>query len=430
MKVKGFLKDVTGASRVVKTRRELIKNGSPENLYKDYIRNVAVEVHPVVTHVKVSKIEDVSPTAKKFTFVPDQGDVLPPFQAGQYASLDLKIPNEDGTTTITTRPYSICSAPYQARQGDDSYFELTIRNGKPGVGYVSSWLYANVAVGDTFEAHLPFGQFHYEPLRDAKHVVALAGGSGITPFYSMAQEIAHGTLDMDLTILYGSVSTSDIILKDELEAIDSDRVKFVNVISGDEDLSAAKSKEPLEKGFVNRELISKYTDGDPSDGNTSYFVCGPLPMYNFVSGELKALAVPRRRIRMEVFGAPRDITKATGYRIRKKADALPENSQVVGYPGRLADEVVELTVYRGLEKTVIAASTGEPLAVAMERAGIPNNTRCRSGACGYCRCKFISGDVFVPDTGDGRRYADKKFGYVHACSTYPLSDTAIKIIIE
>lgn len=33
-------------------------------------------------------------------------------------------------------------------------------------------------------------------------------------------------------------------------------------------------------------------------------------------------------------------------------------------------------------------------------------------------------------TGDGRRYADKKFGYVHACSTYPLSDTEIQIIID
>lgn len=430
MKVKGFLKDVTGASRVVKARRNLIKESSPENQYKDHIRDVAVELHPAVTHVRVSKVEVVSPTAKKITFVPDQGDVLPPFQAGQYASLDFKIPNGDGTTTVTTRPYSICSAPYQARQGADSYFELTIRNGKPGVGYVSCWIYDNIKEGDTFTAHVPFGHFYYEPLRDASRVVALAGGSGITPFYSMAQEIAHGTLDMDLTILYGSVSTKDIILKEQLESIDSDRVRFVNVISGDEDLTGVESKEPIESGFVNRELIKKYTDGDPADGNTSYFVCGPLPMYNFVSGELKALGVPRRRIRMEVFGAPRDITQATGYRIRKAADQLPENSKVVGYPGRVADQVVTLTVDRGLEKTEIAASTAEPLAVAMERAGIPNNTRCRSGACGYCRSKLISGDVFVPDTGDGRRYADKKFGYVHACSTYPLGDTEIKIIID
>ena len=31
---------------------------------------------------------------------------------------------------------------------------------------------------------------------------------------------------------------------------------------------------------------------------------------------------------------------------------------------------------------------------------------------------------------DGRRGADKDFGYVHACAAYPLSDMTIKIPIE
>lgn len=399
MRVNGFLKDVTGASRVIKARRKLIDSGSPANEYKDHIREIAQEVHPAATHVRVIKVEEVSPTARKFTFAADEGDVLPPFQAGQYCSLDLKIGD-----TVTTRPYSICSAPFQARQGEDSFFELTIRNGKPGVGFASSWLYENVSVGDKFTAHLPFGQFHYEPLRDADHVVALAGGSGITPFYSMAQEIAHGTLDCDLTILYGSVSTKDIILEKHINQIKCDRVRFINVISGEPDYDG-------EKGFLSRDIIKKYSYGDPSDGKTSYFVCGPLPMYNFVSGELSALNVPRRRIRMEVFGAPRDVTQAEGY------------------PKDFRPATFKLTVQRGLEETVIDASSAEPFAVSMERAGIPNNTRCRSGACGYCRSKLVSGKVFVPSEGDGRRYADKKYGYVHACSTYPLSDCTIKIPI-
>ena len=400
MKVNGFFKDVTGASRVTKARRKLIESGSSANTYSDHIREIAQEVHPKVTHVRVTKVEQVSPTARKFTFVADEGDVLPPFQAGQYCSLDLQIGD-----TVTTRPYSICSAPYQARQGEDSFFELTIRNGKPGVGFASSWLYENVHVGDKFTAHLPFGEFHYEPLRDAKHVVALAGGSGITPFYSMAQEIEHGTLDCDLTILYGSVSTKDIILEKHINQIKSDRVRFINVISGEPDYEG-------DKGFLSRDIIRKYSEGDPSDGNTSYFVCGPLPMYQFVSGELAALNVPRRRIRMEVFGAPRDVTKAEGY------------------PADFKPQTFKLTVQRGLEETVIDASSGEPFAVSMERAGIPNNTRCRSGACGYCRAKLVSGDAFIPTEGDGRRWADKKYGYVHACSTYPMSDCTIKIIIQ
>lgn len=402
MKVNGFLRDVTGASRVTKARRRLIESGSPENLYSDPIKALSEELHPLVTHVKVEKVEDVSPTARKITFTADEGDILPPFQAGQYCSLDLII---DGT--VTTRPYSISSAPFQAREAGAGapFFELTVRNGKPGTGFASSWIYSNVKAGDKFTAHLPFGQFFYEPLRDAKHVVALAGGSGITPFYSMAKEIEHGTLDMDLTILYGSVSTKDIILEKQLEAIKSDRVRFINVISGEEDYEG-------EKGFLSADIIKKYSFGDIEKGDTTYFVCGPLPMYHFVRGELEKLHVPARRIRMEVFGAPRDVTKAEGY----PADFVPA--------------VFKLTVKRGLQSDVIDASSAEPLAVAMERAGIPNNTRCRSGACGYCRCRLDEGKLFVPSEGDGRRWADKKFGYYHACSSYPMSDCTIEIPIK
>ncbi len=395
MKVNGFLKDILGSSRVVKTRRNLIQNADPNKEYRDPIKEVARECHPEVTHVKVVKVMDVSPTARKFTFEAVAPDKLPPFMAGQYVSFDLNIGK-----TKTTRPYSICSSPFEARSGEHPFFEVTIRNGKPGVGFASCYLYENLKEGDELTCHLPFGEFHYEPLRDSRKVVALAGGSGITPFYSMAKEVAHGTLDIDLTILYGSVSTKDIILEKELSAIKCDKVRFVNVISGEEDYEG-------EKGFLTAELIRKYSEGD-----TTYFVCGPLPMYLFVHGELEKLNVPEKRIRMEVFGAPIDITKAEGY------------------PQDFEPKKVKLTVRRGIQEDVIEASTGESLAVALDRAGIPNRTRCRSGACGYCRCKILEGNFFVPSgRNDGRRLADKEHNYVHACSTYPLSDMIINIPI-
>ena len=44
------------------------------------------------------------------------------------------------------------------------------------------------------------------------------GGSGITPFVSMAKEIKNGREDFNLTILYGSVSEDDIVLREEMEA--------------------------------------------------------------------------------------------------------------------------------------------------------------------------------------------------------------------
>jgi hypothetical protein len=37
----------------------------------------------------------------------------------------------------------------------------------------------------------------------------------------------------------------------------------------------------------------------------------------------------------------------------------------------------------------------------------------------------VSGDVFVNPDSDGRRAADLQFGYIHPCSSYPLSDLEV-----
>ena len=394
MKVKGFLKDVGGASRVTKARLSAFENASPIPVKEDPIGNVAREWHPGKLELVVQDIYPVSPTAKTVRFVRADGKQLPPFYAGQFISLEFNVNGE-----IVSRPYSLSSAPYEARQ-ENGYVEITVRKSK-GDGFIADYVNNELKVGDHLLGNVGLGQFYYEPLRDAKHVMALAGGVGITPFASMAKEIAHGTLDMDLTILYGSVSSDDIILKDQLAALTCDRVKVVHVLSGDEPNWTG------ERGFLSAELIEKYTEGD-----TSYFICGPQVMYKFLRGEIQKLNVPQRRVRFEVFGQAKDITTFPGYPVEKR------------------DEVYTLTVRRGIHEDRIPAKATESLVVALERANIRIDTACRSGECGFCRTKVLSGNYYVCPENDGRRGADKDFNYGHACAAYPLSDMTIKIPIE
>ena len=394
MKIKGFLKDVGGASRVTKARLSAFETASAVPVKEDPIGNVAREWHPGALELEVKSIRPVSPTAKTVRFEKVGGGKLPPFYAGQFISLAFPL---DGH--VLCRPYSISSAPFEARQ-EQGFVEITVRRSK-GDGLISDYINDGLKVGDRLLGNMGLGQFYYEPLRDAKRVVALAGGVGITPFASMAKEIAHGTLDMDLTILYGSVASNDIILKDELAALEGEHVHVVNVLSGDEPGWAG------ERGFLTAELIRKYTKGD-----TSYFICGPQVMYKFLRGEIEKLQVPARRVRFEVFGQAKDITAFPGYPVEKK------------------DEVYTLTVRRGIHEDKIPARANESLVVACERGGILLLTDCRSGECGFCRTKVISGDYYVCPENDGRRAADKDFNYVHACAAYPLSDMTIKIPIE
>ena len=399
-KINCFLKDVSGASRVTKKREEAFRNASGDNNYKDPINMVSRMLHPAPFLVTVSKIKDVSKTAKKYTLVPIDG-FLPVFQAGNYVSIKFQIGN-----TITTRPYSICSAPYQAKL-DNPYFEITVRNTLDG--FISNYMYSSVKEGDTLTVEMPFGHFYYEPLRDSNNIVGIAGGSGITPFYSMAQEILNGTLDINLTILYGSISHKDIILYDELNEITkkTNKVKVIHVISGiDEELY-----DNDEKGYISKDIIKKYSiDNAPENGKTTYFICGPANMYSYIKGELEALNVPIRRIRMEELGNPKDIRKEEGY------------------PKEKASNIYKLTVVRGIKEDIIDARADEAIAVALERAGILIKTCCRSGECGACRCKVIDGEYFILK-GDSRRATDKRFNYIYTCHTYPLSDMKIKITI-
>lgn len=392
MKVKGFLKDVGGASRVTKMRKELIAKGSPIPQPKDPIRELADALHPGKQEFTVTEIRDASPTAKTYRFSPVNGHV-PVFQCGQYANFYLTIGQ-----SVLTRAYSISSAPYEARL-EDPYFEVTIRSNVPYL--VPDWFLENVKVGSKITAALPYGQFYYEPLRDTRHVVGIAGGSGITPFASMAKEIAHGTLDMDLTVVYGSVNHTDIVCGDELQkAADAcpDKIHLVHVMSDDPEWEG-------EKGFVTKEILEKYSPEDPT-----YFFCGPPVMYFLIEKVMKEMDVPFKRFRHD-------------------AAAQPAVKMIPGFPEDQVGKEYKITVMRGIHEDVIPAKADEPVAVSLERAGIPIDTHCRGGECGYCRSQLLAGDIFVSPINDGRRAMDKEMGWFHACSAYPTSDLKIKIPI-
>jgi ferredoxin-NADP reductase len=393
IKVKGFFEDVGGASRVIKMRRQNNINASAVPNPKDFVRELADNLHPASMQFRVTAIKEASPTSRTFRLESVDGHI-PVFQCGQYVNLRLKIGE-----SILSRPYSISSAPYEAR-GENPFIEITVRRNVPYL--VPDYLFKNVSVGDILDGNMPFGTFYWEPLRDTKNIVALAGGSGITPFCSMAKEIANGKMKgCMLTILYGSAKSDDIVLKKELDTIAAEckDVKVVHVLSEDPDWQG-------EKGFISKEIIEKYSAQD-----CTYMFCGPLVMYKFVSKVLDEMKVPKRRFRHDVVGNPADVS------------TLP------GYPKGTEKETFNITVVRGIHEDVITASAAEPVAVALERAGIPIDTHCRGGECGFCRSQLLEGKIFVSPIGDGRRMMDKEMGWFHACASWPLTDLKIKIPI-
>ena len=358
-----------------------------------YVPNqIANALHPKVQHLKIVKIEEEAGNSKRYYFAPnaDKGTTaLAWFSAGQYLSVTLKIGN-----MILTRPYSIASSPREALAGT---YMLTIQ--KVDGGLASQFIHDTWQVGTEVTVSAPLGNFTYEPLRDAKTVVGVVGGSSITPFRSLAMAIADGDEDCDLILLYGSRTLADTMFQADLKELEAkcSQIKLVNILSDEQ-------VEGYEHGFITADLIRKYAP----EGEYSLFVCGPQVMRNFVDKEIATLGLRKKFIRNELFGEY--------FGPAKEAD----------YPANVAPAFKVTVRIAGSEQTITAPSDVSLLR-SLEAAGIAAPAHCRSGECGWCHSRLVSGEIYTPKSMDGRREADFLFGYIHPCCSFPLSDLVIEV---
>ena len=363
----GFM-DLLRFKKMVPKRREKLAEGSSAPLPKTYrVNETAKILHPGYQSAKLTRIEQNTADTKTYTFETERPFY---FRAGQYVTLGCTVGESE-----VSRPYAISSAPKAALGRRVS---LTVKK----CGFFSGYLFDEAKVGDVFTLGDPSGDFCHEPVKDAEQLVGLAGGSGVTPFYSMAQAIADGTMDCALTLFYGAKTEAELIFKKELDALVSEKFKVVYVLSDEE-------KAGYEHGFIGADLIKKYVSGD-----FTAMLCGPAAMYAFADRELASLGLPLRRIRKEA--------NCVGVR-----DVPPQT--------------YTLTVHIGFDTYTVPADARETVLTALERAGLKVPAKCRAGGCGFCHSKLVSGSFSVAGA-DKRRIADKKFGYIHPCCSYPDSD--------
>ena len=381
-----FRQEIEGYAEIRREIEVLKKYGFDYTSYKGKVGQVLNLLHPKRIRLQVSEIREETKTAKSFRLVSPNG-YLPPFQAGQYINLFVDIGG-----IRTSRPYSISSPANQS-----GYYEIAVRRVEDG--FVSSYLLDTVKTGHRFESTAPTGNFYYNPLFHGDDLVFLAGGSGITPFMSMIREVTDRGLPRKIHLIYGSRSPEDILFREELEkrAIRHENLKVTSVISeppvGYEGFT----------GFITAELMKKVL-GDV-EGKT-FYVCGPEDMYTFCLPELLKLNVPQRKIRMEVFGPPKDVT------------AQP------GWPEFVSAHTRFRVTVKGRKK--IDARAGEPLMISLERAGIAIPASCRSGECSLCRTRLLAGRVYQPQ-GVKLRKSDRLYGYIHPCVAYPLENLEIEV---
>lgn len=378
----------------MKVQRDKIIESTPAlALVENYASNQnAAARHPLSQFFTIEDIQvrgkgDV----KTFTLRRNDGKNPAFFRAGQFVVIRQMI---DGK--LIARPVTLSCGPAMTLEGK---IQVTVKKVEQDA-FLSAYIHENWKVGDTVETSGPQGTFFYEPLRDAKKVIAIAGGSGITPIYAMANAIADGDEDFDMTILYGSRTKADILFQEEFDAImaRTDKVRLVNVLS-------EEKADGCEHGFITAKLIKKYA----GDGVYSIFAAGSKGMYQFLDGEVEKLGIERKYYRKELY------------------DNICRPWEYSGYPMEAKDKAFNLKIKMCDKEFEIPCNANENILVALERAGVAGPNRCRGGICGWCRSRLLSGDVFIPEDTDGRRAQDKLDGYIHPCASFAVSDLSIEM---
>ena len=370
--------DIRLAMGMTAKRRQLIDETPAVPLVYEYgVNRLAKDLHPGFVKAVIAGKTPCSTDCVKIALEPAGGGEFPYFRAGQFITLSCRAGD-----SFLSRPYSIISSPKEALAGR---LEIMVQR----KGIFSAFLIDEAPAGTELWLGEPSGDFHHDSIRDRSHILAVAGGSGVTPFLSMMKAIHEGSEDFRLTLVYGARTREHIPF--DPEEFRGEGVEVAVVLSEEE-------AEGYRHGFITADLLKEYIDGD-----TSVFMCGPDAMYRFVRGELETLGFDPSKIRQE--------RNSVGDR---KVDEIKVFRLVV----HIRDSVYEL-----------CAPNNETLITALERAGIPAVVRCRNGSCGFCHSRVVNGEYFIDSKDDFRRSADKKFNYIHPCSTYPESDMEIDIPI-
>ncbi|XP_014504767.1 nitrate reductase [NADH] 2 [Vigna radiata var. radiata] len=188
----------------------------------------------------------------------------------------------------------LCMRAYTPTSGVDEvgFFDLLIKVYFKGVhpkfpnGGLMSQHLDSLSIGSMLDVKGPVGHIEYtgrgnftvhgKP-RSAKRLAMLAGGTGITPIYQVAQAILKDPEDLtEMHVVYANRTEDDILLREELDAWakeHSERFKVWYVVE------TAKEGWEYSVGFITETIMREHLPEASRDSLA--LTCGPPPMIQF-----------------------------------------------------------------------------------------------------------------------------------------------------
>jgi ring-1,2-phenylacetyl-CoA epoxidase subunit PaaE len=304
------------------------------------------------------------------------------FSAGQHLTIKVTI---NGETLYRT--FSISSIP-----NTDNSLTLTIKKIKGGK--VTNYLAEHLEVGDSLEVTAPSGQFYLNPEpANQKHYVMIAGGSGITPIYSMIGTILKFEPKCKITLFYANRNSDSIIFKEKFEQW---VIEFPNQLKVKYFLSEEENLKNATKGYITRisleEIVNQY-----DKNKLDFYLCGPEMMTNKLLEDLVYLGMAKENIHHELFFVTTQIQETSWQKAQVSA-------RIFGKTYQFETQESKTILQSGLEQNV------------------PLPFSCQSGLCGMCKMKCNEGKVIMK-SNQVLTEKDLQDGYILTCQSLPQSST-------
>ncbi|MCO5946743.1 2Fe-2S iron-sulfur cluster-binding protein [Mucilaginibacter sp. RT5R15] len=335
-----------------RVRFEIGKRQSAK-FYKLHISQIVTET--IDTKTFVLNIPEKLKSAFKYT-------------SGQFIQLKISVNGKE-----YKRAYSLASSPYS-----DNTFYFTVKRVKDGV--VSNLLNDNLKPGNELFVLPPAGNFFKENhLTNPSHFVFFAGGSGITPIFSIIKSLLLRQSHTHVSLIYANRELGSVIFKEKLEEL---QAFYQGRFSVTHILSAASVGWDGLKGRIDQDKIVQFMNRwkNMPVADTVYYICGPSPFMELVEQELIQHRIPPLKIRLERFISISDendpLKAGTGLEDITNAGA--------GLSAKLEGSNSETNCAK--EQTLLDALLEE---------GINAPYSCKEGICSSCKAKLLDGTVVM-----------------------------------
>ena len=275
--------------------------------------------------------------------------------------------------------------------GED--LRITVKRDRDGV--VSNWLNDTTEPGRDIHALPPQGRF---VLKDNhRELIAFAGGSGITPVFSLLRS-ALITSTRDTRLFYANRGRDSVIFDEALASLnDSHSGRFVVHHHLDD-----------ESGFVTPAHVDAFVAHAENVAAADYYICGPGPFMVIVQTALHAAGVPADQVHLEHF----------------EVAEMPVDPSAAG-----GDTVTEEVTIELQKRTItVPYSPVDTLLQTARMAGLQAPSSCEVGSCGTCMARLTQGSARMinNDALEDDEVAD---GWVLTCQSLPTSRT-VRVVYE